>query len=252
MIVFLASSPTREIDEYNPFPSLDERNGFVDKLRQVWKQDARCLMIAADPEAFDLNDEMTNHYREATQRSGLPVGCFDLWDARNPGLTKDEFDAYDVVFLAGGHLPTEWAWFEYIQLKWLLRGYGGIVIGTSAGSMNLAEEVYAWPEREGESIDPSYVLFFEGLGLAKTQLLPHYQKVRDQRVDGKLYVQEVACGDSFGKRFLAVPDGSYVLVWDGREMVFGEAYLVADGQMHEFCQEGNCRVFWPIEGHIWN
>lgn len=243
MIVFLASSPTREINAEHPWPMLDERNGFVEQLKRVWPAAARCLMIAAAPDDRGLNDEMTAHYREASVRSGLPVACFDLWDARHPGLSGEQFQAYDVIFLAGGHLPTEWAWFQSIGLKHLLRDFGGIVIGTSAGSMNAAELVYAWPELPGETEDPDYALFFKGLGLAKTQILPHYQKVKDQQVDGKRYVQEIACSHSYGSGFLALPDGSYVLARNGVETVYGEAHLVSDGQISLFCQEGGSRVF---------
>ena len=247
MVVFLASSPTRELNESYPVPVLNESNAFVENLKQVWPFSARCLMIAAEPNAWDLNDEMTGYYRTAVENSGLPVACFDLWDTRNPGLTKETFNSYDVIFLAGGHVPTEKAWFDYIQLRWLLQGYGGIVIGTSAGSMNLTEEVYAWPELPGESVDPEYQLFFEGLGLAVTQILPHYQKVKDSGIDGKLYVQDIARGHSYGKRFFAIPDGSYVLVCDGVETMYGMALLVSEGQISEYCSENACRRVWPPE-----
>ena len=40
-----------------------------------------------------------------------------------------------------------------------------MIFGISAGSMNSAEEVYAQPELEGESLDPNYVRFIPGLGL---------------------------------------------------------------------------------------
>ena len=57
MITILASSPTREETSEHPVPALDERNGFVDLLRELWPERARCLMIAADPEDYARNDE---------------------------------------------------------------------------------------------------------------------------------------------------------------------------------------------------
>ena len=238
MVAILASSPTMELCQEHPAPALYEKNGFLDLLRQVWPKEARCLMIAAFPDAHALNDEMAGYYHKAVVNSGLQVEYFDLWDDRHTGLDWDEIQTYDVVFLAGGHVATEQEWFRFICLRELLEDYHGVVIGTSAGSMNMAEEVYAWPEEPGETELPYEDLFFPGLGLAKTVVLPHYNKVKDGRLDGKLFVQEIAAGHSWGKRFYAIPDGSYVLARDGEETVFGEAYLVADGNVSKFCEDG--------------
>jgi len=46
---------------------------------------------------------------------------------------------YDVVILAGGHAPTQNAFFHKIKLKELLKIFDGIVIGISAGTMNCAD-----------------------------------------------------------------------------------------------------------------
>ena len=179
----------------------------------------------------------------ATMNSGLPVACFDLWDLRCPVYEMQPLQQYDVIFLAGGHVATEWNWFRYLNLRKRLEGFDGLVIGTSAGSMNAADTVYAWPEREGETQQDIGDLFFPGLGLARCILLPHYQKVVDARLDGQLFVQEIACGHSYGRRMLAVPDGSFVLVAEGEEIVFGEARLVSDGMITPFCEEGESRRF---------
>lgn len=242
MSIFLCSSPTRELDREHPLPVLDERNGLIERLKERWKTPARCLMIAADPEAFRGNDEMTEFYRQATVHAGLPVAAFDLWDARHPGLSKEQFCAYDVVFLAGGHVPTEWEWFSVISLPELLQGFDGLVIGTSAGSMNAAETVYACPECEEESEDPNYPLFFPGLGLAKCMMVPHYQKVYDTWLDGRRLIDDIVRSHSFGRRFLIIPDGTYVLAEQGRETVYGEAYLMTDGKFSVFCRQGAQKV----------
>lgn len=241
MVCILTSSPTAGIDLDCPQPMLDGRNGLVALLHGLWRPQARCLMIAATPDAHDCNDEMTWFYSEAIKNSGLSWSCFDLWDDRSPDWLGDALGDYDVIFLAGGHVPTQRRWFESIGLKQRLEGYGGLVLGTSAGSMNMAQTVYAWPEEPGESVDPDYELFFPGLGLAHAQVLPHLQKVRDNWLDGKRLVEDIACGDSYDSRFYAIPDGSYILVKDGVERVFGAAWLVSGGEITPLCDEGETR-----------
>lgn len=110
------------------------------------------------------------------------------------------------------------------------------MIGISAGTMNSASVVYAQPELPGESVDPSYVKFMEGLGLSDVQILPHYQMVKDYMLDGKRLYEDIAFADSHGNHFLVLPDGSYLLSVDGEESVWGEAWILSDGHMEKFCE----------------
>ena len=242
MTVFLTSSPTKEITTDCPLPALDERNGFIRALAARWPDKARCLMIAAFPDAHDRNDEMTWFYAQAVQNAGLPVSCFDLWDDRRKPLTREELQSYDAIFPAGGHVPTEGRWFESIHLRELLAGYEGLVIATSAGSMNAVETVYVWPEEPGESVDPNHKLFVPGLGLARAMVLPHYQKMKDNWLDGRRLFEDITCSHSFGHRFYAIPDGSYILAEQGTATLFGEAYLIAEGKIEAFCVLGESRT----------
>lgn len=56
-------------------------------------------------------------------------------------------------------------------------------------------------------------------------------------LDGSRLYEEITYGDSWGKRFLVLPDGSYLLSIDGVETVYGEAYVIADGRMEKICEE---------------
>ena len=119
-----------------------------------------------------------------------------------------------------------------------MKDYDGIVVGISAGSMNSADVVYSQPEKEGEAVDPSYQRFFPGLGLTRTNLLPHYQAVKDDVLDGLRVFEDIACPDSMGRTFYAIPDGSYLFIDSGREELRGEAYMIRDGVMSRIAPEG--------------
>ena len=238
MTTFLTSSPTGPLGVPCDVPGLDNSNGFVELLRARWKPDSRCLMIAAFPANHAQNDQMTWFYHEAVKNAGLSVACFDLWDDRTPPMSREKFRSYDAIFPAGGHVPTQRRWFESIALRELLIGYEGLVICTSAGSMNAAREVYGWPEEPGESLDPNHELFFPGLGLAETVVLPHYQMMKDAWLDGRPLFADITFGHSMGKTFYAIPDGSFVLVEDGAETLYGEGWRIRDGRMEPVCAAG--------------
>ena len=124
------------------------------------------------------------------------------------------------------------------RLRELLEGYGGLVVGTSAGSMNAAVTVYGWPEEPGESVDPNHELFFPGLGLAQTIVLPHYQMVKDSYLDGRRLYEDITFADSYGECFYVFPDGTYLLIEDGQTTLYGEAYRLSDGVMEQISQVG--------------
>lgn len=234
MILFLTSSPSGPLDRPNDERVLDKSNDFIKNMRKYWKKEMKILMVSAYPDSFQANDEMKEFFCDAFLNSQLPFVRFTLWDDR---MEKVDVEAYDMVILAGGHVPTQNAYFQRIQLKEKLQNYQGIVMGISAGSMNCAELVYAQPELAGESDDPDFLRFLSGLGLTSYQILPHYQMVKDSWLDGKRLYEDIAFSDSFGHVFYVLVDGSYILV-DDEAILFGEGYRLQDGRIQQICDYG--------------
>ena len=237
MVVFLTSSPTGPLDGARKVDGFDKKNKFYENLKKYWKENSRCLMIAASPQEYESNDEMTQFFGGTVWKEGLSCSVFDLWDDRTEDFSKETLHSYDVIWLGGGHVPTENAFFKKIGLREKFSDFNGIIIGISAGTMNSADVVYAQPELPGEAVDPNYVRFFEGLGLTKTNILPHYQMVKDWYLDGKRLYEEITYNDSWGKEFLVLPDGSYLLIANGQEVVWGEAYVIANGMLTKICED---------------
>ena len=243
MIVFLTSSPTGPLDGKRKVEGFDEKNQFPENLRKYWKQNAKCLIISAFPDEDEANDGMQKSMTETLKRAGFPFYTFDIWDRRTVDFSEQALKHYDVIFLGGGHVPTENAFFHKIGLREKIAGFEGVIIGISAGTMNSADLVYAQPELAGEAVDPGYERFLPGLGLTKTNILPHYQMVKDYLLDGMPLYEDITFKDSIGHEFLVLPDGSYLLIEDGREIVYGEAYRIADGKMEKICEE-NQKYIW--------
>jgi dipeptidase E len=131
----------------------------------------------------------------------------------------------DLIVLAGGHVPTQNAFFQRIRLRELLKTYDGVVLGISAGSMNMADVVYAQPEEPGESV-PSFQRFAQGLGLVNVSILPHYQKARHYMLDGKRLYEDITFADSMGHTFFALPDGSYFFQDEDGLLLCGRAFRI--------------------------
>lgn len=249
MIVFLTSSPTGDLDGKYTCVGFDSRNGFSDQLRKVWKRDAKVLMITASPDKVEANAEMKAFFHDAIFKTGLTCSSFDLWEAsileNAASYSKEILHSYDVIFLGGGHVPTQQKFFRKLKLRENIQGFEGIVIGISAGTMNCADIVYAQPEEVGEAVDPAYEKFIPGLGLTDVNVLPHYQMTKDFMLDGLKLFEEISIPDSREKEFYALPDGSYVIVendWAGSTAtVYGKAYILKDGSMDVFCEDGDSR-----------
>ena len=225
-------------EEAPDYKGFNPANGFVEELKGFWKENSRCLFITAFPDEADLSEWIRLDMENALIDTGLSIACMDLCDRRNGYEKTDVLGEYDMIILGGGHVPTENAFFEEIGLREALRGWDGIVMGISAGSMNCAELVYAQPEMPGEAVSQDYCRFIKGLGLTDVNILPHYQAVKDDFVDGLRLMEDITYPDSAGHVFYAIPDGSYFLQTEERKELRGEAYRIAEGRIEKICEEG--------------
>ena len=218
---------------------LNPANQFTDELRLRFPTPCRALDICSDPDGWEKTDFYAAVTKNMFEDAGFRFEQFQTLDSRNESFAAKLVRESNLLILSGGHVPTQNRFFEKICLRDLLKTYDGLVIGISAGSMNSADEVYAQPEEEGEAIDPAYQRFLPGLDLTKTNLLPHYQENRDDVLDGLRIYEDIACPDSIGKTFYAIPDGSYLFLdADKKEELRGEAYMLRDGLIRQISSRG--------------
>ena len=218
-----------------PAPILTE-NGLSDTLKKIWIKNARVLMICSDPEDFEKNDSVARCFREAFPMSGFSVSSVSVCDGRNPEIA-DSINAFDVLVLMGGHVPTQNQFLHKIHLKENLTDFGGIVVAWSAGSMNCAKTVYAIPELDGEALDPAYKRWIPGLGLTGINIFPHFQSLRDEVLDGLKMVEDIVFEDSKRHEVIAINDGSYILINGEKETLFGESYRIKNGVLRLICRK---------------
>ena len=51
-------------------------------------------------------------------------------------------------------------------------------------------------------------------------------------------LEDITFADSFKHEIIAMNDGTYIVIKDGRETLFGEAYSIKDGTMRQICENG--------------
>ncbi len=227
MIAFLTSSPCVPNADR---AILNPANGFVDRMRAALPQHPRCLFICSHPDSAYLTDKYAADMDEAFSGAGIAFQSLAVLDSRNDDRAPALIAQSDLIILAGGHVPTQNEYFARIGLRRLLQDYQGVLMGVSAGSMNAAEMVYVQPEMEGES-SPHFNRWRPGLGVTNTNILPHYQQIRDWYLDGKRLFEEITYADSRGHAFYALVDGSYLCIENGEEEMVGEAYRISDGML---------------------
>ncbi len=213
-------------------------NDFVDELKRALPRRLKGLFIASDPEDFVRTDRFGGDIRDCFEAEGFAFASYTVLDDRNRGEAASLIAGADVIILAGGHVPTQNRFFQQLGLNELLKDYEGVVMGISAGTMNAARVVYAHPELPGET-GPDYRRFLPGLGLTDTMILPHYQMIKDDTLDGLRLFEDIAYPDSVGRSFYALVDGSYLFIREGKEELRGEAYRIRDGILEQISALGD-------------
>ena len=235
MNVFITSSPYLDGADR---AILNPENQFLTRLREALPEFPRALFVAADPERHDLTCSFGMDTAVAFCQAGIPFSAFRVLDGTNADDAAALVADSDLIVLSGGHVPTQNAFFQEIGLRGLMERFDGVVVGISAGSMNCADCVYVQPEEEGES-SPDFPRWAEGLGLTDVNILPHYQKVKDNILDGLRLFEDITYADSMDNTFFALPDGSYFYQDDDGLLLCGEGYRLRDGILEQLTQNGD-------------
>ncbi len=238
MVVYLTSSfiPFLDSDPYNAAPQ--NCYGFFEDLYKEWPDNAKLLYIPCDPHKTDETQYQMNNLLKALDNNGLKVSDVKIPESRQKNLLPDMVSWADVIYLSGGHAPTQLAFMKKIGLREALLGFDGLVIGLGAGSINAAYSVYLMPELAGEAEDPTFVKFSDGLDLTNIQMIPHSEYMKKKSIDGLDFMKDVVIPDSYGRRFYLVTDGSYFKIKNGKTTFIGVGEIIEDGEVIPL-KEGN-------------
>lgn len=224
-LFFTSSTKHYHIIDGKKFPNeIDNTNGIADQIKQLINGNNTILYIASNPK----NNEKTNSYAslffEGLKLSGITFSEYLILDNKTKDNIKEYIKKANLIFLSGGDTYIENEFFQQIHLKELLKNFNGIIIGQSAGSINMAEYVYNSPEEKEES-EPIY---FEGLGLSSINIEPHFILDTTGFNEMQMYQRSHLLEESKKRPIYALCDGSHILETDNSITVYGKAFLIKD------------------------
>ncbi len=213
-------------------------NGILDLIKKLTPKQENFVFVAST----EFNYEATDIYAKVTFESfqkTFPFINYTILDGRTKNNARKIIENADFIFLCGGHVPTQNKFFKNINLREIIKNTNALIVGGSAGSMNCADVVYAQPELEGESTDPNYKKYIQGLGLTNISILPHFEQRSNWSLDGKDLLKDISIPDSKIRPFIAYSDGAYIYDNEKTQIMYGKAYLFDNGSFQQISQD-NC------------
>lgn len=252
-ILFLTSTiKTKTKDEfgnYLPIP-IENTNQILDNLKKYISKFDNFLFVASDENNYEITDLYANITFQSFDMS-LPFKNYVVLDGRNKKQAQKLIQNADFILLCGGHVPTQNKFFNKINLKELLQNCNVPVCGTSAGSMNCADIVYAQPEIEGEVADKNYKKYINGLGLTKINIIPHLNDIIGTKVDG-VTCFELSMADSYVKPIIAYSDGTYIMQIEEKIFLCGKGYVINKGQINEINENEKIMDITNLVAELYN
>ncbi len=201
---------------------------FPQKVEEMLKNDLKgkhnLVSIGAKREyekndIYFFGDENRIGVRETFKFSNLQK--FDLIDGRTGRKEGLELlKQADIIYLQGG---DQFEQFRYIRKNGydeFLKNYDGIILGLSAGAMNLAKKAFF----SGKDDYYPTAIMYSGFGLVDITVDPHFD------INDKERVEEVEKA-SFQQKIIGLPDYSAIVIEeDGSIENIGINYVYENGK----------------------
>lgn len=168
---------------------------------------------------FEKNHEKTDKYfnifREKLETCGITFGDAYAVDGRmTPSEAQTAVARADILWLSGGFTPGQWAYFEKYGIVDAIRACP-VVIGMSAGAINMAETAVCTPEGELKELR-----IYPALGLVDTSVEPHFNVLGATPLLLEL---------SHSRRIYGLCDEAAIIHRDGERTFLGDVFLLEDG-----------------------
>ena len=231
---FILSSmlATHEKDENgNRYPIvIKNTNGIVDAINKYCPNKGLFVWVCNIEDSPEENDIRANTVFESFNMSNLAFDKYVILDGRTIKDAKELIKNANFILLSGGKITTQKLFLDKINMKELLKDTNALVVGTSAGAMNLGYNIYNFPE-EPEDIDEPRIV--EGLGVFDGYIIPHFEgktmtyQLPYHTIDS---VNDYILPFSYEQELLAIDNDAYI-IFDRKDTTYhGNCYLLKNGK----------------------
>lgn len=214
---------------------LDNSNGIVDQIKDSLNGNNTILFIASSPDNKKKIDLYTKLLFEGLRLSGISFNEYLILDNSTIDNAEEYINKANMIFLSGGDTYIQNEFFKKINLRKKLESFDGLIVGQSAGAINMAEDVFNSPE-EMEKSEP---VFFKGLGLTNINVEPHFVVDDTKFNEPEKYQRDAIILESNNRMIYGQCNGSHILIDnDGNATIYGETYIISNGQISLICENG--------------
>ena len=213
----------------------DNSNGIVDQIKNNLNGNNAMVFIASTPDDKEKIKMYTELLFEGLKLSNISFNEYLVLDSSTADKAQEYIDKANMIYLSGGDTYLQSEFFKKINLREKLKGFNGLIIGQSAGALNMAEDVFNSPEEMEES-EP---VFFKGLGLTDINIEPHFVLDDSDFDEAEKYQRNTIISESNNRRIYGQCNGSHILIDnEGNVTTYGETYLISNGQISLICENG--------------
>ena len=213
---------------------MSNENGIVDLLKTVLKETKKVVFVASDINSTpDSVESYARIFFDSMKMVGITFDEYYILDGTKVDKAREYIENADLVFLCGGDTYNQHLLFEKMNLKLLLSTYSGIVMGQSAGAINMAEHCFNSPEE----LEESEPVFFDGLGLTNINIEPHFVYDASNFNKNDTYQRNAIINESYNRPIYGQCNGSHVFIDDNDiATIYGETYLITNGNIEKICE----------------
>ena len=206
---------------FSGFPDRRFNDALAEVLKENLPKRDLIVFISADPENYEQNDDDRDGMHEMLAEFGMAFAEKYVIDRRTDAAEAVKLvREADCIWLMGGESTWQIELIRDLGLDTELHKSKAVILGVSAGSMNLGRTVaYIWD-------DPH---FYEALGLTNITIKAHYE-------EGEWFVPRLL-EMSMTHPIVAMEDMSAIYVKGDRIRKVGEMHLVDKGEIRPINDE---------------